>query len=439
MNVRAATPTNQDRTLLWLLVSSWMWHLTRWDGLFLCAYLVTHLGGPPIDNQLVGVAMFAPMLLGANISKLIRTRLDSRILVVATETALLPVSALMAVLVGGGAVQTWMAYPYMLSYGFGGMINMTAQREVIFRLAGPLRAERTLNIETAGIASAMMIGPLLGGFSINVSGLGAAFAMPAVLLVGSLLALWRASPGMALSALSASSGTTHDESVGGRGGLGQLLKLPTFVAVLAVTVIANLCYFAFMPLVPVIAKNLGAGAALAGVIGSAAGTVQLVGAAAFVARPARRGGLTYVGGVALCLCCLALLSFAPTVLLALLALGVAGIGQAMFSATQAILPVTAVPPHERSVALGVLSTTIGVALPTGMLILGLSSSVLGARLAMLVSALVGVGALATLVVRHPGLLHDEQSHKERSDPELSGRAVRAGREGDAVAAQPELG
>lgn len=49
-----------------LLLSSWMWHFTRWDGLFLGTYLVTYLGGDPIANQFVGVAMFAPMVLGAS-------------------------------------------------------------------------------------------------------------------------------------------------------------------------------------------------------------------------------------------------------------------------------------------------------------------------------------------------------------------------------------
>jgi predicted MFS family arabinose efflux permease len=122
------------------------------------------------------------------------------------------------------------------------------------------------------------------------------------------------------------------------------------------------------------------------------------------------------------------------VALALLALGVAGIGQAMFGALQATLPVAAVPPHDRSAALGVLSTTIGIALPTGMLILGVTSSLLGARSAMFVSAVVGLGALTALVLRYPELLRREQSGAKQS-----GRAMRASREGDAIAAQPELG
>src|ERR1700751_1820854 len=98
-----------------------MWHLTRWGGLFLGAYLVTHLGGPPIANQFVGVAMFAPMLLGSYVSS--RNNFAPRKLVFVTELVLLPISVLMAVLVATGGVHMWMVYPFELAYGFGGMIN----------------------------------------------------------------------------------------------------------------------------------------------------------------------------------------------------------------------------------------------------------------------------------------------------------------------------
>jgi len=173
-------------SLPWLLISSWMWHLTRWDGLFLGTYLVTHLGAQPIANQFVGVAMFAPMLLGSYVSS--RVDVEPRKLVLVTELVLLPVSVLMAVLVGGDAAQTWMVYAFELACGFGGMVNMTAQRELLFRIGGPSpasgrspqRSTRVLNTELTGMASAMMLGPLVGGLTIAAFGLGVAFAVPAI-------------------------------------------------------------------------------------------------------------------------------------------------------------------------------------------------------------------------------------------------------------------
>ena len=396
-----------------LLVSSWLWHLTRWDGLFLGTYLVTHLGGPPIANQFVGVAMFAPMLLGSYVSA--RAYSAPRKLVFVTELVLLPISVLMTVLVGDGAVQMWMVYPFELAYGFGGMVNMTAQRELLFRIGGPQRSTRVLNTELTGMASAMMLGPLVGGLTIAAFGLGVAFAVPAVLLTFSAPLLWistRRLPAEPPSAAPSPRGVTD----------WRLLRRSRALAlILLVTVICNLCYFAFLPLVPVIAKHLNAGAVMAGVIGATAGIVQLLITAVLVVRPVRRPLSAYTFGVALCLCCLAVLAYTPVLTAALLTLGVAGIGQALFGSTQAMLPVAAVAPHERAAALGLLSTTIGVALPTGMVVLGVTSSLLGAQPAMLMSALVGLAALAATVLGN------------------SGRAISIGGEGDSIAAQPELG
>ena len=396
-----------------LLVSSWLWHLTRWDGLFLGTYLVTHLGGPPIANQFVGVAMFAPMLLGSYVSS--RAYLAPRKLVFLTELVLLPISVLMTVLVSTGAVQMWMVYPFELAYGFGGMVNMTAQRELLFRIGGPQRSTRVLNTELTGMASAMMLGPLVGGLTIAAFGLGVAFAVPAVLLTFSAPLLWistRRLPAEPPSAAPSPRGVTD----------WRLLRRSRALAlILLVTVICNLCYFAFLPLVPVIAKHLNAGAVMAGVIGATAGIVQLLITAVLVVRPVRRPLSAYTFGVALCLCCLAVLAYTPVLTAALLTLGVAGIGQALFGSTQAMLPVAAVAPHERAAALGLLSTTIGVALPTGMVVLGVTSSLLGAQPAMLMSALVGLAALAATVLGN------------------SGRAISIGGEGDSIAAQPELG
>src|ERR1700755_880612 len=93
---------NRPESLPWVLVSSWMWHVTRWDGLFLGTYLVTHLGGRPIANQLVGVSMFAPMMLGAYVAAKMHRDPDPRRLVLITQLTLLPLSVVIVALVSSG-------------------------------------------------------------------------------------------------------------------------------------------------------------------------------------------------------------------------------------------------------------------------------------------------------------------------------------------------
>ena len=377
----------------WLVISSFMWHLTRWDGLFLGTYLVTHLGGKPIDDQLVGVALFAPMLLGSIVAGHLRKGLDPRLVVLVCEIILLPLAAGFAFVAGSRAVEIWMVYPFEFAFGVGGMVNMTAQRELLARAAGPERQRRVLSAELTGMSGAMMLGPLVGGISIDLMGLGAAFALTVVLLVGSVTVLRAASEPVRTvppsAAASVAAGTT-------RRNLRHLLGYRRLALVLGVTVVANLCYFAFLPLVPVVAKRLQAGPAVAGVLGSAAGAVQLVVAAVLVAWPARRASAAFTAGVGLCLVCLGALAYAPGALVAVLVLATAGIGQGLFNSLQTLLTVSSVPRTDRPAAFGVLTTTIGVALPLGMLVLGISSSLFGAQVGMLVSSLTGLGVLAVI-------------------------------------------
>ena len=372
-----------------------MWHLTRWDGLFLGTYLVTHLGGKPIDDQLVGVAMFAPMLLGSIVAGHLRKGLDPRLVVLVCEITLFPLAAAFPLLAGSRAAEIWMVYPFEFAFGVGGMVNMTAQRELLARTAGPQRQRRVLSAELTGMSGAMMLGPLIGGISIGLLGIGPAFWLTAVLLASSVTIL-RAASGPA-SVASPSPPPVASGSAGTRRpSLRHLLGYRRLAFVLGVTVVANLCYFAFTPLVPVVAKRLQAGPAMTGVLGSAAGAVQLVVAAVLVAWPARRASAAFAAGVGLCLACLGALAYAPDALVAVLVLATAGIGQGLFNSLQTLLTVSSVPRTDRPAAFGVLTTTIGVALPLGMLVLGISSSLFGAQVGMLVSSLTGLGVLAVL-------------------------------------------
>ncbi|UXA17758.1 MFS transporter [Mycobacterium sp. SMC-4] len=378
-------------------------------GLFTGTYLVTEMGEPPIANQLVGVALFAPMLLGTYAAARLRTAADARRLVSGTENALLAATVVMTCLVASDHVHTWMVYPFMLAYGFGGMVNMTAQRELLFCMAGPRHATRVLNAEVTATACAMMLGPLVGGLCIAGFGIGAAFGVLALLLGCSIPLLWistrrlsTASP-VVLSVPTQTAGQRHWRVLRNRGAL---------QVILLVTVICNVCYFAFIPLVPVIARRLDSGPLLAGVVGSTAGSVALGVAAALVVRPLRRPLPAYTLGVALCLSGLLLLACAPLVSVALLALVLAGVGQGLFGSTQATLPVAAVDSHERAVALGLLTTTIGLALPIGMVLLGLTATLLGAQAALTVSALAGLAALGLTALSQ----RDGQWKGRRLDP-----------------------
>jgi hypothetical protein len=249
-----------------------------------------------------------------------------------------------------------------------------------------------------------MLGPLVAGVTIATFGLGVAFAVPAVLLAFSVALFWASMRGMPIeyaaplpvSALTGSGADPDRRPLWRSRALGLIMLL---------TLIFDLCYFAFTPLIPVIARHLQAGAAMAGVIGAMAGFAQLLVSAAVAIRPVRRPFTGYAGGVAMSLSALGVLAYAPTVVVALGVLGLAGIGQGLLGSTQATLTVDVVEPQDRAHALGLVTTAIGLAVPIGMVALGVTVSLLGAQRALLSSALVGLVGLAVVLFTSRRLIH----------------------------------
>lgn len=380
------------RTFRALFLSGWLWHTTRWGGLFLGSYVVSELTDRPVLNQLVGACVFAPMLLGGLGAGILSDRFDRRRLLIAGQLVLLPLGVALAVVAQSGGLQVWMMFPFTLAVGLGGVLNMTALRPLMYDAAGPARAARALTLDSVGVASSSVAGALMGGAIVDAVGLGAAFAALTLLMLGSTLILARLRPVPAVPSAPQQHEDVRFEAYL-RGCLQLLRQSPRLVGLLGITVVVNLFYFSFLPLIPVVAKELSASALLAGVMGSAAGCGQLAGGLVLASRPSRRHGQVFVGGSGIALVGLCLFALAPAVGAACLALLLAGTGSAGFAAMQSLLAIESAPEAERGAALGLLSTAIG-ALPVGMVLLGVVSQLVGPRTTLLASACAGLCALA---------------------------------------------
>jgi MFS family permease len=383
-----------------LCVSSWLWHTTRWGGLFSTSYLLTQIANSPLLNQVAGALIFAPMLLGGFLVGIVSDRFDRRRLLLATQLTLIPISLLMFGLVQSGLVRVWMTFPFMFAVGIGGLLNMTAQRPLIYETVGDRLAPRALTIETTAQAAAGVVGTLVGGVLIEEVGIGASFAGMAILLCLSA-ALLR----VVASPQAARAGSTPAVSLASqaRASAELVRRSRRLVAMLGVTVIQNVFYFSFTPLVPVVAKQFGASAVVAGALSAAAGCGQIAAGALLSSRHIKRRGLVFAGGAGVALVGLSVFASAPLLSIAFAALVVSGVGQAGFASMQSLLAIESAPVFERGAALGVLSTAIG-SLPVGMVVIGLGAQALGARPALLVSSVTGSLALAGLMACSPELL-----------------------------------
>lgn len=383
-----------------LLASSGLWHTTRWGALFSVSYLLTQIADSPLINQAVGALIFAPMLFGGVLAGVMSDRVDRRMLIMRTQLALIPISVLMFALVQSGHVRVWMTAPFMFAVGIGGLLNMTAQRPLIYETVGPRLAGRALTIETIAQGAAGIVGILVCGALIQAIGTGASFAGMAALLCCAA-ALWRKVPSPQAALQPGGAGATVRGQV--RASLRLLHGNPRFVAMLGITVIFNLFYSSFMPLVPVVAKEFEATALVASIL--SAGTVigQLAASGVLTSRNISHHGRVFAAGAAVALVGLGLFASIPVLGIAILALLLAGAGQAAFGAMQALLAIESAGPRDRGTALGLLSTAIG-SMPLGMLVVGIAAELMGTRPALVLSSLVGLAALGALLTRSADLL-----------------------------------
>ncbi len=386
-----------------LFVSSLIWHTTRWGGLFTTSYLLTQIADSPVLNQVVGALFFVPMLLGGFFAGVISDRFERKRLILGVQLVLIPIEFLMFAAVQSGRVEVWMTFPFMFFVGIGGLVNMTAQRPLIYETVGPRLASQAMTIEATSQAGSAMFGTLVGGVLIQELGMGAGFAgMSMLLCISAVLLACVPRPRHAATPLAAG-------SVSLRGQISTSARLirrsRRFVTMLAITVVMNLCMFGYIPLVPVVAEGFAQSAVLAGALAAAPGFGQITAGLVLSTRDLRRHGLLFACGSAIALLGLFVFATVPLLGVAFVALFVSGVGQAGFGSMQSLLAMESAGANERGVALGVLSTAIG-ALPIGMATIGLGAELLGTRAALVTASVLGLATLGVIVLRRRGDLLD---------------------------------
>lgn len=376
--------------------SGWLWNITRWMCLFLCSYIVNEQTGSPFLVQLVGASFFFPMFVGGILGGVISDRVDRMRLIKVVLAVMALLSLAMASVVLAGGLTVWMLYPFVFAIGIGGVIDFTSRRTLIYEVVGPERATNALALESMALSGGNMVGALAGGAFIQYLGFGATFMAIGVAYV--LAFLLMVSSGVRATRPAETARPTVVADL--REGFGLLGRSGTLVSLLAVTVIFNFFYFAYVPLVPVFAERLEAGALLAGLLGSAPGLGMLLGTLVIAAVIPSHRGRVYVGGCVVAFSAMFVFAATPWYPIALVLIFFAGLGQAGFATMQAVLTMDAADEKTRGRAMGLLSMAIG-SLPIGMIVLGTSADLFGHVTAVMMSCAAGGATLVAALWWRP--------------------------------------
>ncbi len=167
------------------------------DGIFFVAlpWQVYEISNAPTALAVVGIAWTLPMVLALLAAGVASDRLDRRSVLIAGDVLRMAALGAMAALSLAGAIELWHLLVLSVVYGVGEALfqpSFTAIIPQVVPQADLLRANALKElVEPIGIRFA---GPALGGVTIDLLGVGAAFALDAGTFAASLLALVLISP-----------------------------------------------------------------------------------------------------------------------------------------------------------------------------------------------------------------------------------------------------
>jgi len=380
---------HRDPQLRRLWATGFLWSLVRWLEILVFGVFTYQQTESAFWVASMTMLRMLPLALFGVALGAAAARMSRRSGLVASQGALLVTAVVLWIASSIGALEVWHLAVASFINGAAWAADMPVRRGLIGDIAGPQRMGQAMAIDAVANNVCRLVGPGLGGLLLAGAGMPAVFGLTSVLYVavlGIVLGLVErrpapSGPGTTVRAMFVS-------------GFQAARDTPALRATLWVTVLFNLFGWPVLSMVPVIGhEQLGLGTRGIGVLAGMDGVGSLVGALALGAL-ARRAwyGRLYVGGVFLFFAGLPAFALSTRPLLTAAALAVIGVGQASFAILQSTLVYVAAPAHQRPQAMGLLTMCIGTA-PLGFLTVGWLAERLGAPMAAVSCAAVGLGAL----------------------------------------------
>ena len=415
-------PRFGGRTFLSLGVPSWrllwwaghLWNSALWLDLIALGWLALELTDSPLAVSLVGAARMAPMGLFGLIAGAQADRLPKQRILLAAQTLNVAAAASFALLLVAEREQIVQLYLVSLAAGIAWAIDFPVRRAYIRELVPDSLAVNAMSLDAGSLVGGSMIGRWLAGLLLLVGGARAAYLVLVAFYVAGWLML-RAVGGRARA--EAGAAWAQPEAGGPRGapgeqrgrladdvreGLRAAWSTPAVRGILLGSTIMNLLVFPYQQLLPVFVRDeWGQGPFVLGLLGGMDGLGALLATGAIAAIARGRGPLFLAGSLLVTVCVLAV-ALAPSWLLAVPILLVAGLGRGSFASMQWTVTTTAVPGHLRGRAMGAVSLAIGT-VPLGAAALGVIAEMLGAPAAVLLTAGTGGLLVVLLPLRSPGL------------------------------------
>jgi MFS family permease len=268
-------------------IGTWMQQIAAY-------WLVLELTDSPVAVGALALVQTLPVTAFGLVGGAIADRIDLRRMVIACETVLMVIAAVLAVLALTDAIAAWHLYALGFVQGIALALDAPARHTLVFRIVGRDDLPNAVGLSSGLGTTARIVGPALGGIVVATAGAGVAFAANAAsyaIVIGAIAAM-RLTPRQT----EAGAGTSILAGVAEtfRFAFGSRRVTIAFLAVLLVSTFS----FNFDVLLPLLAsRTLDEGAEVFGLIASVFGAGALCGAL-ILATVGRARLLLVLGGAA---------------------------------------------------------------------------------------------------------------------------------------------
>lgn len=379
-------------------------NIARWLDFLVLGWLVLDLTGSPF---MVGVAAFCraiPILLLGSFTGVLADRFPRGNLMALAQGINLAAASVLLVLFGTGSGQVWQLVVLETAMGVAWIIDFPSRRTSFYALVGPGRLANAVSLDSISVQGTKMLGPALGGLLLARGGPAACYAALTGLYVVALLLMVSLNR---QAALPRGGGATESVLSGLATGLREARRSPSILAVLFITVVANVLVLPYQQMLPVLARDvLRVGPELLGLLIAADGLGALIGGLWIASRRQITRPLELFTFGSLTAAVLVVgLALSPWLAASLPIQFAVGLANAGFGTMQSTIVLLRAPERARGRVMGVLSVCIGTQ-PLGSLWLGYAASEFGAPAAIAGCAATAAGLMllaATRLKRPPRL------------------------------------
>ena len=388
-----------DRNFLIIWMSKSIHEMSRRMELLVLGYLILELTGSAFHVGLVSVFLNAPRPVLSLFAGHIADRFNRRLILIIVHLAYLLSAVAILVALATGTIGHWFIFGIILFQGTAKVMDDPSRRTAILDLSGEARLANAMSLETINNNAGKIIGPLLGGILIAVTGFIGAYAVISVLDIAALLLMIK----LRLPTRNRNERLTLPVWESLVQGIQYSLKNRMVLGVLMVSLVMNGLVFPIQYFIPVIASEvLSVSTVLGGILGSADGIGNLIGASMIaMKRNINRHGILFVGGALVIAIAVTLVAWSPWFLISFALLLVGGWGQAGFSTMQATIVLLASHQELRGRTQGAQGLVNGTGHLIGGYEIGTIASAFGITLAIGLNAGIGIVLLILLALITP--------------------------------------